>query len=371
MTTQMFRPGGTSRRALLAVCGAGAMSAVVGADRAAAGIPGTPAAADGVVSPGFPVDYVGVRWPAGTGSGRIRFVGRSGRLGGWQPILAGCGGGRGDDGGTAADRTALVPGGGAAGFEVQLPPGGRAVALDTTTGPAVSAAAARTASLAGCRYLSRAAWGADESLRFDAAGAERYPQTYWPVQTMTVHHTATGNDDPDPAARMRAVYRYQAVDLAYGDFGYHFLIDEAGRVYEGRHSGEDGIPGFDGQRRMVNASHVGGFNAGNVGVVLLGNYVDREPTAAARRTLVLLLAGISAWVGLDPLATVNYVNPISGVTRTVAAIPGHRDWMATECPGGVLHAQLPAIRQEVARLLGKNAAPALAVRRWAGGGTAR
>jgi hypothetical protein len=111
---------------------------------------------------------------------------------------------------------------------------------------------------------------------------------------------------------------------------------------------------------MVNAAHVGGFNAGNIGIVLLGTYVDRAPSAAARRTLILLLAAIAWWVGLDPLATKSYVNPISGVTRTVPAIPGHRDWAPTECPGGVLHADLPMIRQQVARLLASGAAPALA-----------
>nr|BFE74638.1 hypothetical protein GCM10020092_079390 [Actinoplanes digitatis] len=120
------------------------------------------------------------------------------------------------------------------------------------------------------------------------------------MQTFTVHHTATGNDDPDPAARMRSIYRYQAIDLGYGDFGYHFLIDEAGRVYEGRWSGGDALPGFDPAGWMVNASHVGGYNAGNVGVVLLGNFMQREPTAAARRSLTLLLAALVELVPRQP-----------------------------------------------------------------------
>jgi hypothetical protein len=325
---------------VLRLLGAGAVAAVAGTSRPAT------AASD---ASGSPMRYVGVRWPAGAGSGRIRFADRTGRFGAWRRIAAGCGGGSGDDGGAAAEQSALVPVGGAGRFEVRLPPGGRAVALTAREGPPASAISA--AQLTGCRYLNRAAWGADESLRFDATGAERYPQTYWPVQTLTVHHTATANDDPDPAARMRAIYRYQTIDQGYGDFGYHFLIDEAGSVYEGRYSGEDGIPGFDTQRRMVNAAHVGGFNAGNVGVVLLGTFIDREPTAAARHTLIRLLAAIAGCTGLDPLATTSYVNPISGATRTLPVIPGHRDWAATECPGGVLYAQIPAIRQQVADLL--------------------
>src|SRR5207253_4489613 len=31
-----------------------------------------------------------------------------------------------------------------------------------------------------------------------------------------------------------------------------------------------------------------------------------------------------------------------------ANISGHRDWAATDCPGGMLYADLPSIRQEVA-----------------------
>jgi hypothetical protein len=360
--------GALGRRVFLGLVGAGAVTALAGPGRAAAAaaaaarqVPRTLASAGaGAVSwPGFPVEYVGVRWPRGAWAGRIRFVDRAGRFGRWQLIRPGCVGG-GGDATVSGDQGALVAAGGATGYEVDLPSGARTVALNGADGPRLAVAATRAgpARLAGCAYLSRAAWGADESLRFDAGGVERYPQTYWPVQTLTVHHTATANDDPDPAARMRAIYRYQTVDLGYGDFGYHFLIDEAGRVYEGRWSGDDGIPGFDEAGRMVNAAHIGGFNAGNVGVVLLGTFVDRAPTAAASRSLTLLLAAIAGWHGMDPLGTVQYVNPISGVPRVVPAISGHRDWAPTECPGGVLAGALPTIRQEAARLLGSSPTPA-------------
>jgi hypothetical protein len=221
------------------------------------------------------------------------------------------------------------------------------VVLNCSDGQRLDPMAAEGA-IAGCGYLSRAAWGADESLRFDENGDERFPQTYWPVQTVTVHHTATENDDPDPAARVRAIYRFQAIDQDFGDIGYHFLIDEAGRVYEGRWSGADGVPGFDPDGRMVNAAHVGGFNAGNVGIALLGTFTDRSPTTAARRSLTYLLASIADRQQIDPLADVGYVNPISGAARTVAAIPGHRAWAATLCPGDVLAGELAAIRQDVA-----------------------
>lgn len=359
-----MRANGIGRRAMIGALGAGAATVLAGARPAeAAGgdpdpgrFPRTLASpsAGGTAWPGFAVQTVGVRWPADARAGRLRFADRHGRWGPWTAVAEGCPAGAGDTG-PATERLALVTSPGSPAYELDLPGGSQAVALNGTDGPAMKAvpqvAAEVRTRLAGRPYLSRADWGADESLRFDANGADRYPPTYWPVQTITVHHTATANDDPDPAARMRSIYRYQAVDLKYGDFGYHFLVDEEGRIYEGRWSGGDGLPGFDFAGWMVNASHVGGYNAGNVGVVLLGNFMEREPTAAARRTLTLMLAALAGWCKIDPTAVVDYVNPISGVRRTVPAIAGHRDWAPTDCPGDVLAGWLSGVRTEVAAIL--------------------
>jgi hypothetical protein len=221
----------------------------------------------------------------------------------------------------------------------------------TTT--ATASLAAASARLAGRTYLARANWGADESLRFDANGVELYPQTYWPVQTLTVHHTATANDDSDPAATVRAIYAdHLSPEKDFGDIGYHLLIDELGRVYEGRYSGDDVFPAHDPSGElMVNAAHVGGFNAGNIGVALLGDFTSQLPTAAAQRTLLRVLAVLAARHEVDPQAPVNYVNPISSAMETVLGISGHRDWLATQCPGNLFAPELDGIRADVARLL--------------------
>ena len=225
------------------------------------------------------------------------------------------------------------------------------VAADRTEAPAPAAAPRldrRRGRFGGCRFRSRAAWGADESLRFTATGAEVWVPTYWPVQTITVHHTADGSTDPDPAGVVRSIYRNQAVNEGFGDIGYQFLIDATGLVYEGRWSGDDGLPGFNADGQMVNGAHVAGYNAGNVGIALLGNFMTAAPTDAAYRSLVDLIAGLTRWQGLDPLATVAYVNPISGAKATVAAIPGHRDWAPTLCPGDVFAGMLGELRADVA-----------------------
>jgi hypothetical protein len=208
------------------------------------------------------------------------------------------------------------------------------------------------------RYLSRAGWGADESLRFAPDGTEVWPPEFFPVQTLTVHHTAGINDDPDPAATVRAIYFFHCVTQGFGDVGYHLLIDESGTVYEGRWSGTDAVPvfgpelGSDHRPLMVNAGHALGFNAGNIGVALLGDFTSQLPKRAARRSLTLVLALLAAVERLNPTGMTDYVNPISGATATVNTIAGHRDWNPTECPGNTFYPQLPSLRRDVKRLLG-------------------
>ncbi|WP_395292605.1 N-acetylmuramoyl-L-alanine amidase [Kitasatospora hibisci] len=309
----------------------------------------------------FPIRYVGVSWDGPHRGAAIRLHRDGAAPGPWRALPAGCAGGpdrpaHRDADASTRTATALIAADGASGYELRLPDGAgnlRTTALDTVHGPARTAvvAAAAPASLCGVEYLPRAAWGADESKRFKN-GVENSPAKYYPLQTLTVHHTDTANADPDPAATVRAIYEYHAVTLDWGDIGYHFLIDEAGRIYEGRWSGDDGLPAQDATGKVVTAFHTAGFNSGNLGIALLGTLTDQEPTPQARRSLTGLLALAARTHGLDPQAKVTYVNPVNGVTKPVDMISGHRDWLATECPGGVMYASLPTLRTEVAALGG-------------------
>ena len=165
---------------------------------------------------------------------------------------------------------------------------------------------------------SRTDWAADESLRFATDGTEVWPPAHYPVQVATVHHTATKNNDSDPEATVRAIYRYHAVDNGWGDIGYQYLIDESGVVYEGRWSGtpstscemgggdasdfaheatdlnKDGV--LD---EMTTAAHTGGANSGNLGLALLGEFTDHrrtggEPKEAAVTALEDVLTELAA-----------------------------------------------------------------------------
>lgn len=278
---------------------------------------------------------------------------------------ASCAGAR-DDKAAPSGKRSLVLARDVTGYEVQTADGSAATVteLNTVDGPAGPVAGAATKQLrtggGTCdlpAYLSRAAWGADETLRFAADGTtELWPVEFFPVQTLTVHHTGLyeHNDDPDPAATVRAVYYDDCVLDGYGDVGYQLLIDEAGAVYEGRVSGDDGFPVYDSELNMANGAHVGSFNAGNIGVVLLGRFTSVQPTAAARESLVKVLALLSRVSDLDPAGTTAYLNPVNGLGGTVPVIQGHRDWASvgssvnTECPGDAFHPTLESVRQDVA-----------------------
>lgn len=193
--------------------------------------------------------------------------------------------------------------------------------------------------------LSRQAWGADESLRY-TNGQESWPPTFNPVQKLIVHHTATVNGDADPASTVRAIYQYHAITQGWGDVGYNFLIDESGRIYMGRQSNTP--TGEDGQGRIVTGAHAQHFNAGSVGVALLGTLTNSDATAPARKALAQLLAWEADRHHIDPNGATTYTNPTDGSQKTFPNIAGHRDVNpTTECPGGAFYAQLPALRADV------------------------
>lgn len=227
------------------------------------------------------------------------------------------------------------------------------LALDSSAnaGLAFSPPAARAA-VAQPAVITRAGWGANESYRFNADGTQKWIPAFYPVQKLVVHHTAGKNADPDPAATIRSIYYYHAITQGWGDIGYNFLVDESGRVYEGRYSrpyaAGESPTGEDANGNGVTAAHVQGYNSGTVGIALLGTLTNVDATAAARDAVERMLAWKADRHGIDALGSSLYTNPVNGTQRTFANIAGHRDLAATECPGGSFYSTLPALRQAVA-----------------------
>ncbi|MFI6153605.1 peptidoglycan recognition protein [Kitasatospora sp. NPDC051170] len=198
--------------------------------------------------------------------------------------------------------------------------------------------------------VTRAGWGADESLRdkdFEYTG---------PVREVFVHHTATATDYEcsDAPKVIRAIYQYHVRTSGWRDIGYNFLVDRCGTVYEGRAGGVD---------QPVHGAHTLGFNTDSSGVAAIGTYIDAAPP----QPLLDGLAAIAAWklsLNAQPADGRTKLTSSSDASRypkgTVVdfdAVSGHRDAFNTECPGTSLYATLPALRTAAARLQQQAPAP--------------
>ncbi|HVE47414.1 MAG TPA: N-acetylmuramoyl-L-alanine amidase [Acidimicrobiales bacterium] len=228
------------------------------------------------------------------------------------------------------------------------------VAIDTEQGPRhlvrAPAPAASASTIGPSRtpqpaIVTRTAWGADESLRTGR-------QSHAPVRKLVVHHTATTNADPDPAATIRAIYTFHTRTRGWDDIGYNFLVDAQGRVYEGRYArtyaaGETPT-GEDTDGNAVVGAHAEGVNTGSVGIALLGDFIATGPTAAAVGALKSMLAWEVDRHYIDPTASDRYTRT-DGSVITFPNISGHRDTRATDCPGDSLYFRLPEIRQSMPR----------------------
>ncbi|WP_150244744.1 peptidoglycan recognition protein family protein [Nocardiopsis quinghaiensis] len=328
-------------------------------DRVVPRVLARPSAPGGLVRPGMRFDMVAVTGEPGEADAAVRFETADG-LDGWRPVHLHAEGR--EDRGRVAGTLVRAPRG-ATGYEVRS--GGEAAAVNLRDGEGLrlggpeqvwlspeSSDVSRGPGPAALPFRTRAGWGADESWRFGEAGEDLWEAEFHPVQALTVHHTAIPTGD-DHAADVRAVYYLHAVQQAWGDIGYHVLIDPDGVVYEGRHSGEDGVPVFSGlplpgRARSVTAGHAYGFNQGNVGVCLLGDFTDELPTRAAQDSLVNVLRVLCAVTGVNPAERIEYVNPGTGVVTPGDALSRHRDWLATECPGNAFAEVFDsAVRQRV------------------------
>ncbi|MHB0867606.1 MAG: N-acetylmuramoyl-L-alanine amidase [Thermoleophilia bacterium] len=178
--------------------------------------------------------------------------------------------------------------------------------------------------------ISRAQWGADESL-------SNWDPEYAPVRKQILHHTAA-DQGSDPAATVRGIYYYHSVSLNWGDIGYNYLVDRSGNIYEGRKGGPGVIGG-----------HALGWNTGSVGISVLGNYENYDITPATYSALVELMTWQANINRISPYGSdyfVHYENnqPVAGYPINML---GHRDTYSTACPGAYLYARMPQFRAEV------------------------
>jgi hypothetical protein len=150
-----------------------------------------------------------------------------------------------------------------------------------------------------------------------------------------VHHTATANvSDLSQAhayALARSIQAYHMDNRGWADTGQHFTVSRGGYITEGRHTSLSHLNSGNG---MVVGAHCTGQNDKAIGIETEGTYTSATPPTGQWNALVALCAYICDRYGIAP-----------------AQIAGHRDFLATACPGDAFYALLPRLRSDVAARL--------------------
>lgn len=191
------------------------------------------------------------------------------------------------------------------------------------------------------RIISRAGWGADESIRTSCNPNPDYSDQ---VSAITIHHTAGSNNytEEQSAGIVRGIYQYHGVNLGWCDVGYHSLVDQYGNIFEGR---------YGGITKPVMGAHAGGFNENTWAISMMGDYSTVQPSDAQIQSVGELAGWRLKVAGIDPTGTdVHYSEGTSyskyayGQAVTLPNIFAHRDVGTTTCPGDAGYAQMGRIR---------------------------
>lgn len=191
--------------------------------------------------------------------------------------------------------------------------------------------------------ISRAGWGADESMRCQS------PSYDDSLAAGVVHHTAGSNNysKAQSAGVVRGIYIYHAQNLGWCDVGYNVLVDKYGQAFEGRAGGLD---------KNVQGAHAGGFNGNTWGISMMGDYSTITPPDATVNKVGEILGWRLALAGVDPKGKdthysegTSYTKYPQGTKVTLPNIFAHRDVGLTTCPGDAGYAQMGKIRNIAAQ----------------------
>ncbi|MEE8105038.1 MAG: peptidoglycan recognition family protein [Planctomycetota bacterium] len=162
--------------------------------------------------------------------------------------------------------------------------------------------------------LSRQLWATEPA---DTARAAELGDVRW----ITIHHegapvTRSAMSREETGQLLDRLRSYHVQARGWADIGYHYIIDPAGRVWEGRPA-------------SLRGAHVRDHNENNLGVMLLGNFELQSPSQAQLETLPRLVRRLRWDHGVPE-----------------RAIKSHREWVATACPGEHLQPRFEAMRSE-------------------------
>lgn len=138
------------------------------------------------------------------------------------------------------------------------------------------------------------------------------------INRITIHHEGWTpvwfSDQASTAARLEQIRNIHVRDRGWGDIGYHYVIDRAGRVWQGREIRYQG-------------AHVSKNNEHNVGIMCLGNFDKQRPSDAQMQSLINTLRSVQH----------TYKVPARRVYT-------HQELSPTACPGSHLQPRVVAIR---------------------------
>jgi len=144
---------------------------------------------------------------------------------------------------------------------------------------------------------------------------------------VTIHHSAMYFRDTRPsvcAAQIQRIQKEHMGNRGYGDIGYHFLIDPAGRIWQGR------------DMRWQGAHASGINNRQNIGVCVLGNFLrgrgGQGPNGAQLQAMQTLVAQLMQQYGFGP-----------------TDVHCHSDFKATECPGPLMESAVAQMVRDLQR----------------------
>ncbi|MGW1676127.1 peptidoglycan recognition protein family protein [Saccharopolyspora sp. NPDC002376] len=154
---------------------------------------------------------------------------------------------------------------------------------------------------------------------------------------IVVHHTASANsEDTSQEHAMelaRQIQEFHMDSNGWLDTGQNFTNSRGGWLLEGRHKS---LAVLTAGEQHVLGAHAGEQNSVSLGIENEGTYVDAQVPDALWDSLVELCSYMVVQYGID-----------------AGEIYGHRDFMATACPGDVLYARLPELREAVGAAAGK------------------
>lgn len=122
-------------------------------------------------------------------------------------------------------------------------------------------------------------------------------QTKRKIDFLVVHHTASDSGN------VNTIRAYHKFVKGWDDIGYHFVINKNGTIDNGRPI-------------SIQGAHIKGKNTGSIGIAMIGNFENHNPTQEQINSLhELLKAGIKTY------------------DLTSDKIYGHKELASTLCPG--------------------------------------